>query len=193
MKGMRPLTDDEIAQVAEAFDGTYALRDRALFILGIKTGLRISEILSLTIGDVLTDERFHDRVYIERRHIKGKREGRSIPLNPIAKGALLPWIKSLRAGGSTQGTFIFKSRNGGNRAISRVQAWKILDSVFRRVGALGRLGTHTMRKSFAQRAFRKLDNDLLRTQKALGHRSISSTISYLSFETQEIDEVILSL
>lgn len=193
MKGMRPLTDDEIARVAAGFNGAFAARDRALFILGIKTGLRISEILSLTLGDVLVGDRFHDRIYIERRHIKGKREGRSIPLNPSAREALLPWLKILKAEGAPPGTFLFQSRSGRNRPISRVQAWKILHSVFQRVGVFGRLGTHSMRKSFAQRAFRKLNNDLLRTQRALGHRSIGSTISYLSFENQEIDEVIMSL
>ena len=40
MKGCRPLTDSEIATVKDAFVRT---RDKALFILGLKTGLRISD------------------------------------------------------------------------------------------------------------------------------------------------------
>lgn len=52
MKGCRALTADEVVRVSQAFHGTYAERDRALFILGIKTGFRISELLSLGVGDV---------------------------------------------------------------------------------------------------------------------------------------------
>jgi integrase len=38
--------------VTKSFGGTYAARDKALFILGVKSGFRISELLSLTVGDV---------------------------------------------------------------------------------------------------------------------------------------------
>jgi integrase len=43
------LTDPEIATVKNAFVRTW---DKALFILGLKTGLRIAELLSLKVGDV---------------------------------------------------------------------------------------------------------------------------------------------
>ena len=52
MKGCRALTADEVARVSKVFRGTYTGRDRALFILGIKTGFQISELLSLQVGDV---------------------------------------------------------------------------------------------------------------------------------------------
>ena len=52
MKGCRALTADEVARVSQAFRGTYAVRDRALFVLRIKTGLRIAELPSLRVGDV---------------------------------------------------------------------------------------------------------------------------------------------
>jgi integrase len=52
LKGCRAPTADEVARVSKAFRGTYAERDRALFILGIKTEFQISELLSLQGGDV---------------------------------------------------------------------------------------------------------------------------------------------
>ena len=52
MKGTRPLDNNEIHQVSESFDGTFETRNRALFLLGVSTGGRISELLSLVIGDV---------------------------------------------------------------------------------------------------------------------------------------------
>ena len=52
MKGTRPLNNDEIRRVSAAFTGTFAIRNRGLFIIGVSTGGRISELLSLCIGDV---------------------------------------------------------------------------------------------------------------------------------------------
>ena len=52
MKGTRPLDNDEIRSVSTSFAGTFATRNRGLFMLGVSTGGRISELLSLTIGDV---------------------------------------------------------------------------------------------------------------------------------------------
>ena len=52
MKGTRPLTTDEIRRVSHCFDGTFATRNRGLFMLGVSTGGRISELLSLTVGNV---------------------------------------------------------------------------------------------------------------------------------------------
>ena len=52
MKGTRPLDNDEIRLVSACFDGTFEVRNRGLFMLGVSTGGRISELLSLRIGDV---------------------------------------------------------------------------------------------------------------------------------------------
>ena len=52
MKGTRPLNNDEIRRVSAAFTGTFAVRNSGLFMLGVSTGGRISELLSLRIGDV---------------------------------------------------------------------------------------------------------------------------------------------
>ena len=52
MKGTRPLDNDEIRLVSACFTGTYEVRNRGLFMLGVSTGGRISELLSLTIGDL---------------------------------------------------------------------------------------------------------------------------------------------
>ena len=52
MKGTRPLDNDEIRRVSAAFTGTFEVRNRGLFMLDVSTGGRISELLSLTIGDV---------------------------------------------------------------------------------------------------------------------------------------------
>jgi integrase len=65
--------------------------------------------------------------------------------------------------------------------------------VYRLLGLAGTLGTRAMRKSFADRVYEKLGHDLVKTQRALGHRNINSTVSYLSFKNEEIDQAILSI
>ena len=47
MKGTRPLDNDEIRSVSTCFTGTFAVRNSGLFMLGVSTGGRISELLSL--------------------------------------------------------------------------------------------------------------------------------------------------
>ena len=47
MKGTRPLDNDEIRRVSTCFTSTYEVRNRGLFMLGVNTGGRISELLSL--------------------------------------------------------------------------------------------------------------------------------------------------
>ena len=46
MKGARPLANSEILLVAKQFDGTFAIRNRSLFMLGVSVGGRISEMLA---------------------------------------------------------------------------------------------------------------------------------------------------
>jgi site-specific recombinase XerD len=67
----------------------------------------------------------------------------------------------------------------------------MLQRVYAACGLTGKLGTHSMRKTFARRIHAKLGRDLMKTQKALGHARVTSTVSYLSFAEEEIDEAIL--
>jgi site-specific recombinase XerD len=86
---------------------------------------------------------------------------------------------------------LFPSRKGG-RAISRVHAWEILQEAYDANNLTGQLGTHAMRKTFANRVYEKLGRDLVKTQRALGHKNINSTVSYLSFAEADVDEAILT-
>lgn len=56
----------------------------------------------------------------------------------------------------------------------------------------GKVGTHAMRKTFATRVYHQLNHDLVKTQRAMGHKNINSTVAYLSFVEDEIDQAILA-
>jgi len=194
MRGCRPLNDAEVAEVLKSFWGEHARRDKALFLLGVKSGFRISELLSLQVNDVVQAGRLVDRVTVERRHMKKKTEGRTVLLHPDAKAALEAWLDDLRGICPLDpDTFVFQSREGKNKAISRVQAYRILSEAYDSCEMNGKLGTHSMRKTFANKIYDKLEGDLVKTQKALGHRNINSTVQYLSFREEEIDEAILAI
>lgn len=194
MKGCRPLSDEEVDLVARTFAGKYASRDRALFLLGVRSGFRISEILSLRLADVVQAGRIVDRVTVQRRNMKKRIEGRTVLLHPDAKTALAEWVEDLRADGyMTADAFVFQSRNGRNRPMTRCQAWRVLTEAYRANDLTGKLGTHSMRKTFADRVYDRLGRDLVKTQRALGHRNINSTVQYLSFREEEIDAAILAM
>lgn len=194
MKGCRPLDESEVQKTLTAFRGPFACRDRALFLLGVRSGFRISEMLSLRLIHVAPRGRLVERVAVERQHMKRKFEGRTVLLHPEAKAALGAWIEELHDNGyMTSDTFVFQSRKGRNGALSREQAYRVLVAAFERAGLEGSLGTHSMRKTFANRVHDRLGRDLLKTQRALGHKNINSTVSYLSFNEEEIDEAILGM
>ena len=77
MAGMRDYTDDELALVRKSFSGRYALRDRCFFEMALQMGLRVSEMLSLTVGQVYQYGKVVDEVSIERKHMKGGKAGKA--------------------------------------------------------------------------------------------------------------------
>jgi integrase len=191
MKGCRPPTDEEVILLQQSFGGIYADRDKALSLLGVKSGFRISQLLSLRLGDVSPHGHLVDRVTGPRRHMK--REWRTVLLHPVAKAALADRLLTLRqTPGCTAQTFIFRSRKGTNRPISTVQAWRIPYEAVTASELVGKLGTHAMRKTFANRVYHQLNHNLVKTQRALGHKHINSTVAYLSFVEDEIDQAILA-
>jgi integrase len=194
MQGCRALTADEVVRVSQAFRGTYAARDRALFVLGIKTGFPISELLSLRVDDVWQYGRFVDHVAVQRRHMKQKRESRSVIVHPDARAAMAAWLMELQCiGDVTPETMLFPSREGLNRALRRGQVGHIQRQAYVACGLIGKLSTHSMRKTFGETVYEKSGRDLLRTQRAMGHKSPTSTVAYLHSDERDIDALILAL
>jgi len=204
MKGCRPLTETEQKDVLESFGGEFATRDRALFTLGVLSGFRVSELLSLRVGVVTTPAgAVAEWVHVERRSMKKKTEGRTVPLNPKARAAIGLWVEELRAGGHlSPDTFLFLSRKGGNRPLTRQAVHGILKGVYAANNISGQTGTHSMRKTFAKAMYQaavqlaqtgQAVDPLTFCQKALGHRNINSTVSYLSFNESLLTETILNL
>ena len=193
--GCRSLSDSEIQQVINSFTGEYALRDKALFVLGLRTGFRVSELLSLTVKQVIENGEPLDHITVQRRFMKMKFESRSVVVHPQAKEVIQAWVRDLQTKETiTPDTYLFKSRSGKNRPLTRVQAHRILKHVFKNVlGLKGALATHSMRKTFAQKVYEKLNHDLFKTAAALSHKDINNTVRYLSLNKEEVEKAILDV
>ena len=181
MKGCRALTNEEIKLISDSFYGKYENRNRALFLMGCKTGLRISELLSLKIKDVYRDDRVRTEIEVRRANTKGRKSGRIVYLhNATVRTALEDWLRDLRdLGCRDEDAYVFQSRKGCNQSISRRQACRILEQAVRDNELDGKIATHSMRKTYAKDMLRALDNNLADLQSALGHTSINSTVSYV--------------
>jgi len=86
MRGCRPLNDPEISRLLHLLSDPAWHRERALIVLGIRTGLRLTSMLSLR-GAAVAGE-VQNRIRIRRSTVKGKRAGYDMPLHPQASSAL---------------------------------------------------------------------------------------------------------
>ncbi len=135
--------------------------------------------------------------------MKKKTEGRTIPLNPAAQKALYEWAQQLIDFGFTSyDTYLFRSRKGENKPISRIQAWRIIKKACNINELQGKVATHSMRKTYANKVYHYFKNQLADgkpvdpfhlTSKALGHRNINNTDKYLSFLESDVNEAIMSI
>lgn len=188
MRGCKPLDPSQIAGTLTHL----SLRDRALFTLGVRSGFRISELLSLKIGDVWDGTKVRDAVRVSSQSLKGRRPSRCVALHAEAKAALGEYLATIPTPMPVQRA-LFHSRKGG--ALDRKSAWRILHSAFLKAGVQGvgrQLGTHCMRKTFAARVYELLGRDLVKTQRALGHVNLQSTAQYIPIDDEEINIAVLS-
>jgi len=198
VKGCRPLTGGEVRRVVKTFQGRYKERDRAMFVLGVCAGFRISEMLSLRVRDIVQNGEITKRVCVQRQNTKGKKQTRDVKLLDAAREVLFEWIKKgLHAKGFIlPDTYLFKSQVGKNKPISRRHAYRVLKDNFERNYMTGKLGTHTMRKTYAAALYKDLVERRAKgepvdpfplTARGLGHMNMGNTEKYLSFHEEDIE------
>ena len=192
MKGTRPLSNHEIRLVSACFEGQFETRNRSLFMLGVSTGGRISELLGLQIGDIYQNGAPVTDLLFNKNIVKGQSTARLVPVNSdgvLAIDALLQWYRD-RA--SELGTHLpaFPSRNKkGTVAMSRRTAHDVLKVAFQGAGLNGHIATHSLRKSFAQRLYDQCD-DIYVVQEMLGHQNVATTQKYLGVNYEQVKQAL---
>ncbi len=171
----RPLTNDEITTILSTL---LSLRDRCLFVLGIKTGYRISELLSLKPDEVMQYGEVREEITVKRSAMKGGRKSRTVKLHPMAQEAITAYM----AGAKPEHRLFPFTRMTAHRIVQRiVEAHKLK----------GRVSFHSLRKTFGMHVYSRTGQNIVAAQMALGHSSLSSTTHYLSVGQDTVDKAVL--
>lgn len=146
-------------------------RDVLLFLIGINTGLRVNDLVQLTVGDV-------------QEGVFSIWEGKTHKKREINVGMVRTEIDRLIEGKDST-SYLFPSQKGSG-PISTTQAYRILNDA---ADLLGRtdIGTHTMRKTFGYHHYKKF-KDVAILQEIFNHASPGVTRRYIGIRQDEINE-----
>lgn len=147
-------------------------RDYIMFLLGVNTGLRVSDLLKLKISDLKGKKTITVK--------EGKTEkARKIHLTNIYE-ELNAYISTL------EGTvWLFPSRKG-DKPITRIQAYRQLNKASEMVDMPDGIGTHTMRKTFGYWHYKQF-KDVAELQRILNHSHPQITLDYIGITDEQIE------
>jgi integrase/recombinase XerC len=190
-KQAKIIGDKQVRAVLAELDARrYPLRDRVMFLLSIKAGMRAVEIASVTWGMVTDAEgEIGDVIALQNRASKGKGGGRVIPMHPDVKAALTALHREQDEKVQSDWPVIYSERNRG-LSPGAVAVW------FHRLYAgLGMVGcsSHSGRRSFVTRAARRISEvggSLRDVQMLAGHASLSTTARYIEHDADAQRKVV---
>lgn len=181
------LSVQEIIKIIESIDRSTPEGERNVAILEVLygSGLRVSELINLTLNDIYWEEEFIRVIG------KGNKQ-RIVPLSSIAKKHLEIYIREVRNHVNVHAGhehFVFLNRRG--KQLTRVMIFTIVKEATQRAGIRKSISPHTFRHSFATHLIENGAN-LRAVQEMLGHVSITTTEIYThldrSFLRQTIDK-----
>lgn len=164
-------------------------RNQLLFIFGINSALRISDLLRLNFEDVYEfDKKIKVRDRVKLREKKTDKF-KTFPIVENVKKALQDYIKDETDIYPEKP--LFYSRKG-SKHMTRQHAYRILTEAAEWVEIKENIGTHTLRKTWAYHAY-KIGQDLTRIQAALNHSSQAETLRYIGITQEEIDDLYVAV
>ena len=180
----RVLSEDEVVRLLNQPDITTAegFRDRTMLEVLYATGMRVSELINLTL----------ERVDLNMKYIiafgKGSKE-RIVPLGSVAAEFLQQYLEKVRpklthAGRNTNIVFLAF----GGHELTRQRFWQIIRAYGRKASINKAITPHILRHSFATHL---LDNgaDLRSVQELLGHSDISTTQIYTHLTNKRLRDI----
>jgi len=178
------LTVEEIDKIIDSIDLSQknGLRNKALIMLMYSSGLRVSELVNLSLINFYIDDD------IIRIFGKGQKE-RLVPIGGKAKTILLMYISNKRPQYSRKSDskgIIFLSNRG--KPLSRKTVWNIIRIVSLQSGINKKVTPHTFRHSFASHLLEGGAN-LRVVQELLGHTNISTTQIYTHLDKTYLKEI----
>lgn len=175
MKFVQPIRDEKKIEEMKNLLKKQNYRNYFLFVFGINTGLRISDMLKLKVADV------KDKTHITIKEDKTEKIKR-FKINSALQYEITKYISNMN-----DNEYLFYSNRTG-KPIGRLMAWKLLNNAAEKAG-INEIGTHTLRKTFGYHFYqRKKDVALL--QNIFNHSSPSQTLRYIGINQDIIDEAI---
>jgi integrase len=162
------------------------IRNHVLIVMGVHTALRISDLLRLTWDDVYDFERQRVRARVTIAE-KKTRKSKVIALNDRIRAALL-----LYAPAAKRGKALIASRKGTGRAISRIQAYRVIRAAAEALGFAGRVSCHSLRKTFGYLAWKSGVHPAV-IMEIYNHSSFAVTRRYLGVAQDDKDAVYRKL
>ncbi len=156
------------------------VRNKAMLELLYASGLRVSELVNLTVKDLNLEEGF---LFCRG---KGGKE-RIVPVGEKARKAVGHYLADVRPFIIKKPTdFLFLSRRGG--PFTRQGFWKVLKEYARRAGLASKITPHVLRHSFATHLLER-GADLRSVQMMLGHSQITTTQIYTHVSRERLRRV----
>lgn len=147
-------------------------RNYVIWVLGLNSGLRVSDIVGLNVGDVV--DKTHISI-VEKKTGKKK----SFFMNDKLKGVLSEFTKNRPADEP-----LFVGKQG--KRLNRSEVYRFIKHACEEVGIKSHVSTHTMRKSFGYHHYQQF-KDAVMLQKIFNHSSQRITLIYIGIEQDEID------
>ena len=174
------LSPDEAARLVDLRgDEPMTIRDRAMFELFYSSGLRLSELTGVKLGDV----DFQDGTV----RVTGKgNKTRVVPVGDLAQRALRDWLAARTALATPDQAALFVG--GSGRPVSARTVQRRLETWALRQGLTQHVHPHMLRHSFASHVLQS-SGDLRAVQEMLGHSSISTTQIYTHLDYQYLAKI----
>jgi integrase len=177
MNTVDPIRDVEEIKKMKSCLLNFSYRDYLVFLLGINTGLRISDLLNLKVADVKNKNQI-----IIREKKTGKEK--KFTLNDAVREEIGKFIES-----KSGDEFVFQSRRNRANPLDRVRTYLMLNKAAEEAGLKIRIGTHTLRKTFGYHLYQKT-KDVALLQYLFNHKSPSVTLRYIGINQNVADEVM---
>ena len=145
-----------------------------MFLIGINTGLRISDIIKLKVRDI------RDKTHVAIKEQKTGKPKRFF-VNEQLRVELNEYMSTLQ-----DDDYIIPSKKGNRGYVGRIQAYRVLNEMAKQLG-LSEIGTHTMRKTFGYWHY-KQNKDVAILQDIFNHSSPSITMRYIGINDDVKDE-----